>query len=112
MRETPRLTRMSGRQSQTASIDPAATRAPTRRRRRPTRESARSSPVPLDGCRVRHTSWIEGNRKYKGRAGAVVGFCPEAALMSLDNRTAHGQTNPHATGFGRVKGIEHLVDAL
>src|ERR1700694_2756245 len=104
--------RMPGRRSQTAAASLAATRARTRRRRRPTRANAGPLRVPHDACRVRRTFWNAGNGKSKRGAGSVIRLYPATATMSLDDRTADRQPDTHAAALGRVERIEQLVHDL
>src|SRR5580692_9881259 len=101
--------RMPGRRSRTAAARPAATRAQTHRRRRPTRASAGPSRVPHDACRVRRTSWNAGNGKGKRGAGPVIRFTPQTTTMLFDDGTAHGESDAHSSALGGVEGLKDLV---
>src|SRR5467141_1483454 len=101
--------RMPGRRSRTAAASLAATRARTRRRRRPTRANAGPLRVPHDVCRVRPTCWNAGNGKGKRGAGPVIRFAPQTTTMLFDDGTADGQSDAHSTALGRVKGLKELV---
>src|SRR5438477_8140357 len=101
--------RMPGRRSRTAAASLAATRARTRRRRRPTRANAGPLRVPHDVCRVRRACWSAGNGKGKRRAGPVIRFAPQTTTMLFDDGTADGQSDAHSIALGRVEGLKELV---
>src|SRR5882672_5325738 len=101
--------RMPGRRSRTAGASLAATRARTRRRRRPTRANAGPLRVPHDVWGVRRTFWNAGNRKGKRGAGPVIRFAPQTTTMLFDDRTADGESDAHSTALGGVEGLKELV---
>src|SRR5258705_1570122 len=101
--------RMPGRRSRTAAASLAATRARTRRRRRPTRANAGPLRVPHDVCRVRRAYWIAGNGKSERGAGPVIRFTPQTPTVLFDDGTADGQSDAHATALGGVEGLKELV---
>src|SRR5712671_8180978 len=101
--------RMPGRRSRTAAASLGATRARTRRRRRPTRANAGPLRVPHDVCRVRRTCWNAGNGKGKRGAGPVIRFTPQTTTMLFDDGTADGESDAHATALGGVEGLKDLV---
>ena len=37
-------------------------------------------------------------------------FCPDAARVSLDDRSCNRQSNPHALRFGRKKWLEYILE--
>src|SRR5882672_12026414 len=101
--------RMPGRRSRTAGASLAATRARTRRRRRPTRANAGPLRVPHDVWGVRRTFWNAGNRKGKRGAGPVIRFARQTTTMLFDDRTADGESDAHSTALGGVEGLKDLV---
>src|SRR6266436_6200229 len=101
--------RRPGRRSRIAAASLAATRARTRRRRRPTRANAGPLRVPHDVCRVRRAYWIAGNGKSERGAGPVIRFTPQTPTVLFDDGTADGQSDAHATALGGVEGLEKLV---
>src|SRR5579864_8355015 len=76
-------------------------------------------------CRIRHgsyatvastvarqTLWPAGDRKRKCNPRTVIWRRPEAAMMTLDNRTADRQSDSHTFILGRVEGFEKPVCRL
>src|SRR5882757_1870738 len=53
-----------------------------------------------------------GNGKRECRAWPIIVLRPETTAMSLDNRAAHGQSDPHPATLRGVKGIEESVHVL
>src|SRR5262249_50096494 len=49
------------------------------------------------------------NRERERRAGPVIRSRPDAAVMALDDRAAHGEADAHAVSLGRVEGREELL---
>src|SRR6266550_7982825 len=101
---------MLGRRSRIAAASPAATRAPTHRRRRPTRASAGPLRMPNDACRVRRAFLTAGNGKSERGAGPVIRFAPQTTTMLFDDRTTDGQSDAHAAALGGIEGLKDLVD--
>src|SRR5215831_9780301 len=52
------------------------------------------------------------NRERERGSWPVIRLGPKSALMSLDDRAADRQPDPHTAGFGRVKGFEQPLKAL
>src|SRR4030095_12971268 len=57
-------------------------------------------------CRRADAGVAGWNGERNGGARPIVRLCPEATLMSLDDRAADEQPDAHATALGRVESIE------
>src|SRR5262245_21201398 len=53
-----------------------------------------------------------GNGKRERGTRSFMWFCPEAAVMSLDDGPADGEANSHAVALGCVEGLEYPIRAL
>src|ERR1700752_1754972 len=104
--------RTPGRRSRIAAASLATTRGWTHRRRRPTRANAGPLRIPHGACRVRRACWIAGNEKNERGAGSVMQFTQQATTMLVDNGTADGQSDAHATALGGEEGLEEPDEEL
>src|SRR5438876_3920089 len=110
-----------GRQNRPPAANLGATRARTRRRRRPTPANACPSGVPHrsrgTGLReiarrpVPRALWTTGNGKRERGTWTIVRFRPETAMMSLDDGAADREPDTHAVAFRGVEGVKQLVHA-
>src|SRR5262245_42605710 len=42
----------------------------------------------------------------------VIGHCPKTTMVSVDDRSAHGQPDTHPAALRRIEGVEQLVHAV
>src|SRR5580692_1803840 len=61
---------------------------------------------------ARQTLWFAGDRKRKRNSRTLIWRRPQAAMMTLDNRTADRQSDSHALILCRVEGFEESVRRL
>ena len=56
--------------------------------------------LTASASRARNVLWITRNGKREGGTRPVIRLHPEPAMMSLDDRAAHGQPNAHTPALG------------